>query len=689
MISTMNPPLTHSQATNNSTGATTSTTNTNSSSTGSSPPKHNNHLMNASSSSDPSSQDELAIAHHALEAAEEQLQSLCASHAGTFVAVERRARLMEEALQEALRRIQQASDDVNDAQFILEQDDKTQDSDSNSTTTTLAQLSEKHRLRRRTLLQHSSLLELLELPSLMDACLRSNLYEDALNVAAFANTLQRRHSNHPQQQQPSSSHNNNIVQRVIGQIRARQTDLRQQLLLTLKGNNVTMPQCLEVVTALRRLNSIQLEQMSHNHNNNATYLQQKTNLEDIHSRMELQLQVDFLEARDSWMSSHDKTTTTTATTQTMHLHYLDHPPQESNNNTNTNNNIQEQQLLDTIERHRTRLFEIATQFNAIFRASIKTDSNNHHDNTLQTMAVSLLNMWTSRRIQTFLTTLCQQLDEIQGRALYQHNSSLTTTDAVTTLRDALEATVFFSTSMGRLGADFTAQLGPVFEPRMLRLIVTPWKTEGVQPLEETLKVCRDAGVAHPLMIEAGAANLGADGIDAAGAYPENLPLHEPHPPPRYPLLQVPPLARLVNAILNSLNDLRRCLLPGIFSALRKELDALLEEVRNILQTNDRIVHAPGLRGQAAALREAAGTLRSLFDRVVEPYLRGSLEAAIGHREGAAKYHTILRENLKAMDQKSTEESEDVDDQATAEEEAPAQGENEGWAEEDVGMDSAE
>ena len=50
-------------------------------------------------------------------------------------------------------------------------------------TALLADLAEKHRLRRRTLMQHSSLLELLELPSLMDACVRSSLYEDALSIA--------------------------------------------------------------------------------------------------------------------------------------------------------------------------------------------------------------------------------------------------------------------------------------------------------------------------------------------------------------------------------------------------------------------------------------------------------------------------------------------------------------------------
>ena len=37
-----------------------------------------------------------------------------------------------------------------------------------------------------------SLLELLELPSLMDACVRSNLYDEALSIAGLASTLERR-----------------------------------------------------------------------------------------------------------------------------------------------------------------------------------------------------------------------------------------------------------------------------------------------------------------------------------------------------------------------------------------------------------------------------------------------------------------------------------------------------------------
>lgn len=249
--------------------------------------------------------DERVVAQATLDAAEEQLQSLCASHAGTFVSVERRGRNMEQALQDLQSSIKVVEPKVLNAQQYLEQDE---DKD-----TSLAVLSEKHRVRRRTLLQHSSLLELLELPSLMDACVRSNLYEEALSIAAFSNTLERRHKD-----------SNVVVTRVIAQIRSRQTDLRRHLLHRLKSH-VTMPECLEVVTALRRLNSIDLERQS------------EVDLEAIHSSAELRLQVDFLEARDAWLDSTAAPVVHTGSSRPTLL------PLGSS-----------EQLLDAIERHRTR-----------------------------------------------------------------------------------------------------------------------------------------------------------------------------------------------------------------------------------------------------------------------------------------------------------------------------------------------
>jgi conserved oligomeric Golgi complex subunit 8 len=301
--------------------------------------------------------DEQAAAQAALDAAEEKLQSLCAAHAGTFVGVERRWRSTQGNLADLLAKISSAQEQVKVAARALDPEgviagDEAKDaeskasvsSSSSSSSSSLAYLAEQHRLRRRTLLQHSSLLELLELASLMDACVRSSLYEEALSIAAFANTLERRHGGgaggtgaDPGPGPGPSSGSNSVVTRVVQQIRGRQDDLRRHLLDRLKSQ-VTMPVCLEVVTALRRLNSIDLEGTSSSSSASAS-------LERVHAAMEFTLQVEFLEARDAWLDSSSTTSLpagglsmATAASAMASLG----PMQPS------------EQVLDAIERYRTR-----------------------------------------------------------------------------------------------------------------------------------------------------------------------------------------------------------------------------------------------------------------------------------------------------------------------------------------------
>ena len=253
-----------------------------------------------------------------------------------------------------------------------------------------------------------------------------------------------------------------------------------------------------------------------------------------------------------------------------------------------------------------RMFEVATQYNAIFRAQTSSPEG----------STSLLSMWTSRRVHSFLTMLAGQLSRMEDSAA---------------LRDALEASVFFSTSMGRLGADFTAQLPALFESKMLSLVEQAWK-DAPQQLEETLKVCRDAGIGAPLVSH----NL-PEATPAVSATVDGQPM----PPPRA-LMALPPLARVVNAILLGLNDLRRCLLPGIFTQLRASLEAIIADVKRVLSMNEKTVNAPTLRGEKRELREAASRMRTTFRNLVEPYLRGSLEMALGNFEAAELQYDILR-----------------------------------------------
>ena len=82
---------------------------------------------------------------------------------------------------------------------------------------------------------------------------------------------------------------NPIVKNVVNDVRRRR-DLLNRL-----RSDITLPQCLEIVTALRRLNSVELERRS------SKYSTQSSDLEELHENMEWRLQVNFLEARDVWL----------------------------------------------------------------------------------------------------------------------------------------------------------------------------------------------------------------------------------------------------------------------------------------------------------------------------------------------------------------------------------------------------
>ena len=207
-------------------------------------------------------------------------------------------------------------------------------------------------------------------------------------------------------------------------------------------------------------------------------------------------------------------------------------------------------------------------------------------------------MWTTRRIQTFLASL--------------NTNIVTHVNDTATLRDALDAASFFASSMSRVGADFQSMLGPIFEPRLNEMVVSHWN-DGLNSLTETLQACRDNGVAGPLF--GTETSVGKAGEQNGSVDVEEIQSLRTPPPPRK-LLSIPPLARLVNAYLTGLNELRRCLLPGAFPGIRLAHMQLIANIKMVLQTNERAVLAPGLRGEATQLRNAASNIKSEFDHCV-------------------------------------------------------------------------
>lgn len=554
--------------------------------------------------------DERVAVKHAVSIAEENWRSLCTQYASTFVAAERRSSDVQSALKELLQEINcntkpsvkrvgraldpnytEGENDEDDSEG--EERDEEDDEPTQPASALLADLAEKHRLRRRTLMQHSSLLELLELPSLMDACVRSSLYEDALSIAGFANTLERRHLMDSSSTTEKEVEKQTVVVGVVSEIRRREADLRRMLIHRLRGD-VTMPQCLEVVTALRRLNGVELERRNNKSGEH--------DLEGVHAAMEMRLQVDFLEARDAWLEGG------IAKIGSAQAAAAAASDKGSGGGASSRTSAQAEQILDGIERYRTRCFEIVTQFLAIFRGSFapSTSSSNNQDHSF-----SLLSMWTARRVQTFLTSLNSNLIS------HVHDTA--------TLRDALDASSFFACSMGRVGADFQSLLAPIFEPLLTKMIVGYW-SDGLNGMSETLKACRDAGIAGPLFgTETSSNTESSDGINVDDVDVQSS--RTPHPPRS--LLALPPLARFLNAYLTGLNELRRCLLPGAFPSIRLAHSKLIADAKMALQANERAALTPGLRGEATKLREAAAKMKAEFDKCVEPYMKNALEVALG------------------------------------------------------------
>ena len=132
-----------------------------------------------------------------------------------------------------------------------------------------------------------------------------------------------------------------VVAGVVSEIRRREADLRRMLIHRLR-QDVTMPQCLEVVTALRRLNGVELERRNNSKSSSADH-----DLEGVHAAMEMRLQVDFLEARDCWIEGG---VTKIGSAQAAAVAASSGGDKGGSSGTSA----QAEQILDGIERYRTR-----------------------------------------------------------------------------------------------------------------------------------------------------------------------------------------------------------------------------------------------------------------------------------------------------------------------------------------------
>lgn len=90
--------------------------------------------------------------------------------------------------------------------------------------------------------QHATMMDILEVPQLIDTCVRNNSYDEALDLLALMAKLS------------VVAGNTSVVRRLCLEAAEARKGLQKQLLSRL-GQAITLPECLRCVSYLRRLSA--------------------------------------------------------------------------------------------------------------------------------------------------------------------------------------------------------------------------------------------------------------------------------------------------------------------------------------------------------------------------------------------------------------------------------------------------
>ncbi|XP_036605384.1 conserved oligomeric Golgi complex subunit 8 isoform X1 [Trichosurus vulpecula] len=331
-----------------------------------------------------------------------------------------------------------------------------------------------------TLNRHTEILEILEIPQLMDTCVRNSYYEEALELAAYVRRLERKYSTIP------------VIQGIVNEVRQSMQLMLSQLIQQLR-TNIQLPACLRVIGYLRRM--------------------------DIFT--EAELRIKFLQARDAWLRS----ILTSIPNEDPYFH-----------------------ITKTIEACRVHLFDIITQYRAIFSDEDPLLPLAAGEPSVNESAI--FHGWVLQKVSQFLQVLESDLQRGGGSRL----------DSL------LGQCMYFGLSFSRVGADFRGQLAPVFQQVALNTFKKAVQ-EGVEKFQDEMN--------SYTLISAPAA--------LRSTIPAAVPVTQPGTlQPPMGLLDFPPLACFLNNILVAFNDLRLCCPVALAQDVTASLEDALGKVTKII-----------------------------------------------------------------------------------------------------------
>ncbi|KAJ1695225.1 hypothetical protein LUZ63_011923 [Rhynchospora breviuscula] len=366
------------------------------------------------------------------------------------------------------------------------------------------QILEERRLNQTLLANHSTILDLLEIPQLMDTCIRNGNYDEALNLEAFVNKLSKMHSELP------------IIQALATDVKKTTQSMVSQLLQKLRSN-IQLAECLRIVAHLRRIG--------------------------VFAESELRLQ--FLRCREACLSGS--------------LEDLDQ------------RNAYEY-LKGMVNCYRTNLFDVVTQYRAIF-SNDNSGSDENYDG-------GLLFSWAMHQVKNHLSTLEEMLPKITDGG---------------SLSNILDQCMYCAIGLGLVGLDFRALLPPIFESAVFNMF-----SKNMSTAIENFQVVLESHRWVPLP-SVGFANNGATDDTQDDVTPP------------FVLMEHPPLAIFVNGVSAAMNELRPCAPLSLRQVLAQEVVRGLQAVSDSLVTYNAM-HM--LRGNESTLFLS---LCHSFMEVVYPY----------------------------------------------------------------------